>query len=189
LFRGRCQEALSEVRIAHDLDPLSMIIRLDVGYVHVMCRDYSKAIAVFRELTDMEPDFYHGHSSLGRVFSLMGKYDLAISSLERARTLGGEVPNVLGALGEALARAGQRERAHLVLKELTELSQQRWVPATSFAILHLGLGDFSQTLSYLEAATDRRETPVAALKTHPLYDPLRSEARFQRLLERIGLNS
>jgi Tetratricopeptide repeat len=90
-------------------------------------------------------------------------------------------------LGEVLARAGRVEEAGTVLRELTELSQTRWVPASCFAVLHLGLGDNPTALTFLENATDRREFSVTALKTHPLYDPLRSEPRFQRLLERIGL--
>jgi hypothetical protein len=86
-----------------------------------------------------------------------------------------------------LARAGRRAEALGVLNELEAMSQRRWVPATCFAILHLGLGDHSSALTYLETATDARELPVTALKVHPLYNPLRSEPRFERLLERIGL--
>jgi TolB-like protein/tetratricopeptide (TPR) repeat protein len=186
---GRCQEALSEVRAAYDLDPLSMIIREGLGYVHMLCRDYPRSVAVYRELTDMDPNFYKGHSSLGRVLSLMGKYDLALASLERARELGGEVPSILGALGEVMARTGRVEEARAYLHELTELSHRRWVPASCFAVVHIGLGDYHTALTFLETATDRREFSVTALKVHPLYDPLRSEPRFQRLLERVGLNS
>jgi len=186
---GRCQEALAEVRAAYDLDPLSMIIREGLGYTHMICRDYPRAVAVYREITDMDPDFFKGYSSLGRVLSLMGKYDLALASLERARELGGEVPSILGARGEVLARAGRVEEARACLHELTEMSQTRWVPASCFAVLHVGLGDYPAALTFLETATDRREFSVTALKVHPLYDPLRSEPRFQRLLERVGLNS
>jgi len=184
---GRCEEALSEVLAAHDLDPLSMIIREGLGYVHVMCRDFPAALAVYREVTDMDPGFYKGYSSMGRLFSLMGKYDLAIAALERARELAGDVPSILSALGGVLARGGRRNEACALLEELNVLSQTRWIPASSFAILHLGLGDHPTALSFLEAATDHREFPVTALKVHPLYDPLRSEPRFKRLLERIGL--
>lgn len=186
---GRCQEALAEARAAYDLDPLSMIIREGVGYMHMICRDYPRAVAVYREITDLDPDFYKGYSSLGRVLALMGKYDLALDSLERARKLGGDVPSILGATGEVLARIGRVEEARGYLDALTELSKTRWVPASSIAVLHLGLGDHDAALTFLETATDRREFSVTALKVHPLYDPLRSEPRFQRLLERIGLNS
>ncbi len=96
---GRCQEALSEARAAYDLDPLSMIIREGVGYMHMICRDYPRAVAVYREITDMDPDFYKGYSSLGRVLALMGKYDLALDSLERARKLGGDVPEYSSCAG------------------------------------------------------------------------------------------
>ena len=184
---GRCQDALSQVRVAHDLDPLSMIIREGLGYVYMLCGDHPRALAVYRELADMDPGFYKAHGSMGRVLALMGKYDLAIEALERARELGGDVPSILSALGEVLARAGRRAEALGLLKELEVLSQKRWVPASCFAILHLGLGDHSTALTCLEAATDAREMPVTALKVHPLYDPLRSEPRFERLLERIGL--
>ncbi len=184
---GRCQDALAEVRVAHDLDPLSMIIREGLGYVHMLCGDYPKALAVYREVTDLDPGFYKGHGSLGRVLSLMGKYELAIQALERARELGGELPSTLSALGGVLARAGRRAEALGVLRELEAMSQTRWVPASCFAILHLGLGDHAAALTYLEAATDARELAVTALRVHPLYDPLRGEPRFERLLERIGL--
>ena len=186
---GRCQEALSEVRAAFDLDPLSMIIREGLGYMHMVCRDYPRAVAVYREITDMDPDFFRGYSSLGRVLSLMGKHDLALASLERARKLGGDVPSILAATGEVLARMGRVEEARAYLHELTAMSQTRWVPASCFAILHIGLGDYPSALTFLESATDRREFSVTALKVHPLYDPLRSQPRFQRLLERVGLNS
>ena len=108
---GRCQEALAEVRIAHDLDPLSMIIREGLGYVHMICRDYPRALAVYRELTDMDPGFYKAHSSLGRVLSLMGKYDLAIAALERARELGGAVPSILSGVGRCAGSCGAPGRS------------------------------------------------------------------------------
>ena len=184
---GRSEEALAEVRMAHDLDPLSMILREGLGYVHMLRGDYSEALAVYRELVDMDPGFYKGHGSMGRVLSLMGKYDLAVEALQRARELGGELPSLMSALGEVLARAGRRAEALGVLRELEALSQARWVPASCFAILHVGLGDHAASLTYLEAATDARELAVTALRVHPLYDPLRSEPRFKRLLVRIGL--
>ena len=124
---------------------------------------------------------------MGRVLSLMGEYELSLKALERARELGGELPGILSALGGVLARAGRRNEALGVLRELEAMAQSRWVPASCFAILHLGLGDHSTALTYLEAATDARELAVTALRVHPLYDPLRAEPRFERLLARIGL--
>jgi TolB-like protein/Tfp pilus assembly protein PilF len=184
---GRFDEAFAELRLAHDLDPLSPIILEGCGYVHILCRDYPKALTAYRELADLDPTFYKAYSSMGRVLCLMQRYDEAIAAFERARVLGGSVPSILSALGETLARAGRLGEARRLLQELHAMEDTRWVPASCFAILHLGLGDHRAALTHLEAATERHEFPVTALKVHPLYDPLRSEPRFDRLLKRIGL--
>ncbi len=91
----------------------------------------------------------------------------------------------LAALGDTLARAGFVWEARSLLDELQAAAKTRWVPASAFAILNIGLGDHAAALTALETACDRREM-VGGLKVHPTYDPLRSEPRFQRMLQRIG---
>ena len=105
---------------------------------------------------------------------------------KRALELGGPVPNILSALGHTLALAGQKTEARKYLEQLESMRKTRWVPNSCFAILHLGLGDHATSLGYFEAACEGRELAVAGLKVHPMYDPLRSQPRFQRVLQRIG---
>jgi hypothetical protein len=88
-------------------------------------------------------------------------------------------------LGDTLARAGFVWEARSLLDELHAAAKTRWVPASAFAIVNVGLGDYEAALGYLETSCDRREM-VAGLNVHPAYDPLRSEPRFQKMLQRIG---
>jgi serine/threonine-protein kinase len=184
---GRLDEAEEQMRIAVDVDPLSMIIREGAGYVPMLRGDYEQAVAAYLDLIDLDPSFYKAYGSLGRVLSLMGRYEEAITAFERARSLAGPVPSLLGALGGTLALAGRTAEACALLAELREIENDHWVPSVSFAILHLGLHDHATALSFLERAADRGEMAVTALKVHPLYHPLRSEPRFERLLDRINL--
>lgn len=105
---------------------------------------------------------------------------------EEGRKLGGDVQSLLGALGQACALAGREGDARRLLQELTQLSQQRYVPCTAVAIIHLGLAEIEQALRWLERGCAQHELPVSGLKVHPVYDPLRTEPAFQSLLERIG---
>jgi serine/threonine-protein kinase len=57
---------------------------------------------------------------------------------------------------------------------------------TCFALVHLGLGEKEQALDLLERAAAAREANVAGLYVHPVWDPLRSEPRFRRLLNQTG---
>jgi serine/threonine-protein kinase len=183
---GRLDEAKSEVLMAHHLDPLSQILREGCGYMYVLRREYDSALTVYEELADLDHTFYKAYSSMGRVLSLMGRYDEAIAMFKRSLELGGPVPNILSALGQTLALGGRKAEARKYLDKLTAMSKGQWVPASCFAILHLGLGDHKQSIAAFEAACDRREMAVCGLNVHPMYDPLRSEPGFKRLLERIG---
>ena len=183
---GRLDEALSEVLAAHRLDPLSQILREGCGYVYMLRREFDSGLNVFRELTDLDPTFYKAYSSQGRLLSLMERYDEAIAMLKRAVELGGPVPSILSAVGQTLALAGRTAEAHRYLAKLEAMRKTKWVPASCFAILHMGLGDHAASLAYLEAACEARELAVTAIKVHPMYDPLRSHPRFQRVLQRVG---
>jgi hypothetical protein len=54
-----------------------------------------------------------------------------------------------------------------------------------FAFAWLGLGEKSRSLDCLEKACELRESPVTVMKTHPVYDPLRGEHRFESMLRRV----
>jgi tetratricopeptide (TPR) repeat protein len=183
---GEFDAAIREGGIARHLDPLSPIILEGWGYVHMVSRDYLSALEIYQQLSELDPVFWKAYSALGRVLSLMGRYDEAIASLERARALAGDVPSVLAATGQTLGAAGFVWEARAVLDRLHEIHKTQWVPSSCFAIVHLGLGDTQSALTHLETACDKREQAVSCMKVHPLYDPLRSEPRFQAMLQRIG---
>jgi TolB-like protein/tetratricopeptide (TPR) repeat protein len=181
---GRFDEALVEMEMARHLDPFSLIIGEGCGYVHMLRRDYPAALREYKKLVDLDPGFYKGWSSMGRVFCFMGRYKEAIAALEKARALGGNIPSTLSGLAHTLALAGRRVEAKAILDELHAMTGSN---SLRYAIVHLGLGDGSAALDCLEAACERREMGVTALNVHPVYDPLRREPRFEKLLRRIKL--
>lgn len=61
--------------------------------------------------------------------------------------------------------------------------------AVPLAISLAHLGDFDAALRWLERAADRRADSLIFAAVHPAFEPLRSNARFDRLLKRVGLGS
>lgn len=183
---GRFAEAKAEAEVARSLDPLSAIIVDGLGFISTLRRDYPTALAEYQQLLELDPLFFKGYSSLGRLYFLLGRYEEAISCFEKARSLAGDVPSILAGLAQTLAVAGFVWEARALLDQLHAMQKTRWVPSSCFAIVQLGLGDHQAALDHLEAACDKRERTVTGFKVHPLFDPLRSEHRFQSMLERIG---
>jgi serine/threonine-protein kinase len=122
---------------------------------------------------------------LGRVFGLLGNYPEALAMFEKGRELAGDMSNILAATGEILARSGDHDRARRLLGQLTARAEKEFIPATGFAIIHLGLGEREEALQCLEKAYDQHALPLASLNVHPIYDDLRGDAHFTDLLRRL----
>lgn len=184
---GRMDEAVAESKLAIELDPLSCVMTESLAYVLLLARRFDESLEQLRKVTELEPYFYKGYTHAGRIYIQTGRYTEAIEMLERGRALAGDLPTVLGALGQAHALAGNTDEARAILVNLAGRARTGHVPSTTFALLYLGLGDKDRSLACLEAGCERHEPTVAALKVHPAYDALRNEPRFAALIRRIGL--
>ena len=89
------------------------------------------------------------------------------------------------ALAYACARAGAPERAAAYLEQLTRLTEQRYVSPSLIAQVHAGLGNADLALEWLHAASDVRAADLAWLAVRPVFDGLRSDARFNALVARV----
>jgi TolB-like protein len=184
---GRMEEAMVEIGIAQQLDPLSPIIYEGKGFLHLLSRRYDEALEQYRQMLELDCFFYKAFTAMGRAYTQKGMYEEAITMLQKGRSLSGDIPNILGALGQTYALASRPAEARRLLDELTELSKRRHVPSSCFALIHCGLGEKERALDWLENGCRKRELPMVALKVHPAYDSLRGEPRFQALLRTVGL--
>jgi TolB-like protein len=185
---GRIDDGFEQIDIACRLDPLSANALEGKGYLCLLSRRYEEAAHWHRQCLELDPFFYKSLNSIGRVLIQQEKYPEAIETLRKAQSFGGTVPNLMGALGQAYALSGLETEARQTLAELDELSKQRYVQASCFAVIHIGLGETDAALTWLETGVERRDLNLGPIKMHPAYDSLRSEPRFQALLRRINLS-
>src|SRR5260370_37442249 len=91
-------------------------------------------------MLELDCFFYKAFTSMGRAYTQMGLYEEAITMLQKGRSLSGDIPHILGALGQTYALASRPAEARRLLEELAELAKRRHVPSNCFARLHLGMG-------------------------------------------------
>ena len=182
---GRFDEAIKEGKRAVELDPLSLIINADLGSSMMVGRRYDDAIAQLRRTLALDENFAYAHWNLGEALYLKGDLPAAIAEYEKAAALDDD-PEIFALLGRAYAETGQREKALALLQRLQNVGQKQYVRSYLFAILYTGLGDKATAIDYLERADGSGETPDTTwIKVDPLFDPLRSEPRFQRIAQRL----
>ena len=184
---GRPEEGLTEAKRALDLDPVSPAINHYVIVQLYLARRFDEAIEQCRKTLELDPSFTPVHGTLAEVYSAKGMYREALAEYEEYSALSGGSPRSTAFVGYAHARLGQRSQAFRVLEQLRAASKQKYVPALSFAIVYVGLGEKEQAFLWLEKAYDERTNSLAYLKVQATWDPLRSDPRFADLVRRIGL--
>jgi len=186
LMIGDLDRAMAEARRAVELDPVSPIIRVDVGSVHLMARRYDEAIAQYRDTMEMSPEFYFAHRFMGLALELKGATDEAIAEYKKALELSDD-PGVLGLIGHAEASRGHQKEAREILAQLSEKAKTRYVQPYAFAVIHVALGEKDQAVEWLEqGAREYSALPnLAFLKLDPYLDPLRGNPRFEALVQKI----
>ena len=184
---GRFDEALSEMRRAQELDPLSLEKIAGIGEVAYYRRDYEQAIEQYRKALEMDPNSGFSHWALGRAYVEKSMYNEAIASFQKAIALSGDSPDEPASLAYAYARSGQIRDAQRVMGELQKRASQSYVSPSVVAIMYAGLDNHDQAFASLDKAFDERDSLLVFLKVEPTFDRLRSDARFTRLLQRIGL--
>jgi TolB-like protein/Tfp pilus assembly protein PilF len=182
---GRFDEGIAELKRAQQLDPLSLIINADVGEVYSWARRYDEAIVQFRKTIEMDPRFYYAHWNLGIAWQSKGQLNEAIAEYRKALELNDD-PYVLGLLGQAYARTGQREEAQRILARLSEEAKSRYVHAYSFALMYLALGDKERAIDEMERAyRERAGSDINSIKVDPMLDDLRGNPRFEALVQKV----
>src|SRR5881394_653216 len=181
---GQFEGAIAEGKRAVELDPLSLIINTDLGQDLYYARRYDEAIAQLHKTIEMDPRFYFAHWALGTALQLKGQLSDAVAEYSKAVELNDD-PSVLALLGQAYARAGQRDEAQKILLRLSEEAKSRYVQAYSFVLMYLALGDKERAIDEMERAYRERDANVAQIKVDPMLDDLRGNQRFEALVNRI----
>jgi len=186
-YLGRFDEALSEAKRALELDPLSLVINLNLGDIFYTMRQYDRAIEQYKNTLALDQTFPWAHSGLASVYELQGRFDESIVECEKAKSLGGNIPYTLAPFGWIYARAGRKTDALGVLEELLRLSRQGINVYYGIALLFYELGDKDKAFEWLDRSYQDRELWLPTLGTDPLWDDLRTDPRCIVLLKKMGL--
>jgi len=186
---GRHEDVMARMKNGQELDPLSLIINVAVGWALYFARRYDEAIEQLRRTVELDPNYPVTYWILGLVLRKTACYELAIIEGEKGVKLSGGSPMMRAALAHTLGAAGRSLEAGQILDDLTILANQKYVAPYFFAGIHVGLGENDRALEYLEKAYEEHSNWLIYLHIDPSMDELRDDPRFQDLLRRVGLPS
>ena len=187
LPHGKLKEAIAELECGLQFDPLSVLLHDWLSVVLWLARDYERAMQEARLVDQLVPDYDVGHLLIGHIWRDMGAFQESIAAYRRALELSGGAHQMLGWLGLALGQSGDTKEPRMLLQQLHAKASQAYVSPTSFAWIHLGLGEIDDAFVWLDRAIEARDPNIIPIKTFPFLDPLRGDPRFAALLRKMNL--
>jgi TolB-like protein/Tfp pilus assembly protein PilF len=178
---GRFDEAVREMRLAQDIDPLSLIANAALGWVWYYAGDYERAVAQLDRTLELNRDFELAHLWRGLALQELRRFPEARQSLERAVQLSGGSAISTALLAQMHARAGDVARARELLASLEQAQNERYTPSFEMAKLNLALGNRGTALRWLERARNERSHSIAFLRVDPQLAELRGNPEFERM--------
>lgn len=185
----RHAEAVEEARRAQMLDPLSSSANAHVGLALYRARRFDEARAELVKALEFDPDALDAHIFLGFVYVKQGRASDAVTEFERVVELSGRNPSMLALLAYGYASAARHNEARAILDDFGSQSGRQPVSHIETAMIHMALGDLDEAFTLLEKAYEERAWQLGFLKVEPIFDPLRSDPRFDDLVQGLKLDS
>jgi len=168
-------------------DPLSMFTSWWVAVMAMLSRRFDRVIEVARHMVALDPTFFLGHWALGMGQDGIGESEDAVDALRKAHELSGGIPITRAFLAYACGRAGLRGEARALLDRAEELAATSYMPPSTFAFGHVGLGDWDAAFEWLDRAIEIRDPLVMPIRTYVFLDPVRTDPRYHALLKKMRL--
>jgi serine/threonine protein kinase len=187
LVQQRHQEAIQEADYALELDPLSLPMNFNVGYLNYFAGNNDRAIGQFEKILEMDPSFVQASLILCPAYLRKGLLPEALATVEKALPQSRNWSSLRAMLAVVHAGSGRASQALEILEELKKEGAS--VPLLSYwaAIIFNVLQDKEQALDWLEKACEERIGFLALLKVASGFRNLSQEPRYQAILKRIGM--
>jgi TolB-like protein/DNA-binding winged helix-turn-helix (wHTH) protein len=183
---GRFDEAFPEMQRARQLDPLSLIIQTDNAVFLYFSRQYDPAIAEFRVIMAIDPNFPRLHVIEG-AYVQQGRFDEALADLGNWRRSDRRTYWTWTMEAYIRGRAGHPAEARRALQHVQSFDP-RTIDPFAMATPYVGLGDKDSAFAWIDKAVANHSPGLTAIKVDPTFDLLRSDPRFKVLLIRTGLD-
>jgi TolB-like protein/Tfp pilus assembly protein PilF/tRNA A-37 threonylcarbamoyl transferase component Bud32 len=184
---GRFDEAVTESKIAQELDPLMPLYYASATGIYAYAGRFDEALEQFHKATELDPNSGMAHFHMGNAYRIQEKYEEAAAMYQKAIALTTGLGWAEMSLGGIYALQGERDKATQILDEFLEQKKVRYISSFCIAASYNYLGDKDKTFQWLDSAYQERDNLMPLISIWDAFDNLRDDSRFTALLEKIGL--
>jgi tetratricopeptide (TPR) repeat protein len=183
LYLGRRPEAEEHLRIARDLDPVSLGSIHDAALFFQLEGRTADAREEQRKLAAQSPTLLNQ--------TALANYDVRLGkpgAIQSMRKLLQQQPENRLALAWVEVQDGHRDEALRIIRPLEKKYQETQTPNFQFALFYAELDDEPNTVKWLDRSLDAREGGVMSIRIERDFAKMQDTPDFHRLKRRVGVD-
>ena len=177
---GKPEQAIAEMKKAHELDPVSEITNMLGTYIFYLAHRYDEAVDQGKKTLDLYPNSAATDYWMGHIYEQKGMPEEAFNAYLKSNTA---TPKELAALHTAFEKDGLRG---FWMREFQESENKPDWPCWK-AMFYGHLGDQEHAMELLEQSFQHHCDGMQFLKTNPVFDNLRDKPRYKALISQLKL--
>jgi tetratricopeptide (TPR) repeat protein len=189
LETGRVDEAIRELKMAEELDPLSPMLHSYGSLVYIAARQYDMAMKELDKALELDPNFVPALANRVDVYLAKSMFEEALAEGERMLPFFQPLSAAMKAeVGSVYAIVGRTEEAKRILRECEEASAHERAEDVGpyyLAIIHYKLGNKDRAFEWLEKAFEAHTITPFIVRLWPRFDEISSDPRFDEVLKKF----
>ena len=186
---GKLDEAVNTMERAVQLDPLSLPINQSFGEALMNAGRYVDAIEQLDKTLELDFNFRAAIEMKGWAYLFKGENDKAIETLKKFQKKTGDPLKGQTGLGYTYGVSGNIDKANECLQLLKQREKRDKDVNLNmdFLVIYLGLNDLDKVFYYMGKTLDEGNASFF-LRTHPFFENIRNDPRYNELLMKAGFN-
>jgi DNA-binding winged helix-turn-helix (wHTH) protein/tetratricopeptide (TPR) repeat protein len=180
---GKHEDAVAMIQRACDLAPFSAYTAVVLGWALYHAGNYDAALSQLKHAMELDASLWVGHAATGMVLERLGMIDQAVTEFSIAAERSDNSALTRAHLAYGLACRGDKGGAAEILDSLLLLRRKHYFSPYWIAVIHTALNDRQEALNWLETAKAEHCSWFVFAREDPKFTILRSDGRFQRLME------
>ena len=180
---GKTPEAISVMKEAVGENPFDILTLRDFSIIQYLDRQYDEALKTCDKILELDSTFSEAYRLKGSIYSAKRKPDSALFNFHKA--IEKENPFAGIFMITTLCSIGKKDEARKLFQQI-DTAKSAHIPAIARGLVYFSLGEKDKAFEWLNRAYNERDFYLVSLKVEPIWDPLRSEARFKKLTSKMN---
>jgi adenylate cyclase len=182
LALGNTDEGVVIAQKISDGNPVDVLNLRDFAILQYLGRKYTDALQTCDKILELDPKFDEALRIKGHIYAAEKKRDSALYFFGKAVALGNQWSPFASMM--TLSQAGQKEEARKLFNGVLDKNSEM-VPPLAKALVYYSLGDTQSGMEWLNKSYEAKDFWLATLRVDPIWDPMRNDPEFQKLMKKM----